>query len=592
VDDRIARLESTVEQLRSAVDSLQRRIAVLEAPGAPLPDGPADAVATGRPQARPTLFQGGLSDRNPYDPIVVLTLVGRLFLVLAGGFFLRAMTEAGLLRPAVGVAMAFAYALIWLFMCDRAGRRKQVSNAVFHALAAAMVAFPLLVEATTRFEVLGGAGAALAITLLSAAFVFVAWRQRLQAIGWVTVLAALPTSLVLMAKTGMFAPFALYLIALGVASLWLAYSRGWIALSWPGALGADLAVLGVTLRALSPQHQDLAGAALLLQWLLLGAYVASIAVNTLVRHRRVTVLEVVQTVVALLISFGGTLLMTRATGSLPAAIGVASLVFGLACYGVAYAFVETREGLERNAYFYTTLALVLVLAGCALVLHEPWLGLAFAVLGVLAAARWNRVGRLNMLLHAATYVVAAAIASGALGYGAWALAAAPEGPWPLPRVTTVLVLAATALTIVLAAARPRPEGGVPADGARVVMLLVLLWVASASVIGLLAPLIAGLPDRSVNLGALATLRTCVLAVAALLIAWVARHARFREWAWLVYPLLVVVGLKMVVQDFQHSRPSTLFIALALFGAALIIAPRLRRGSAKAGIDRDPTAQNT
>jgi hypothetical protein len=55
-----------------------------------------------------------------------------------------------------------------------------------------------------------------------------------------------------------------------------------------------------------------------------------------------------------------------------------------------------------------------------------------------------------------------------------------------------------------------------------------------------------------------------------------RHARFREWGWLVYPLLVGIGLKLVAQDFKHSRPATLFIALALFGAALIIAPRLRR----------------
>jgi hypothetical protein len=73
------------------------------------------------------------------------------------------------------------------------------------------------------------------------------------------------------------------------------------------------------------------------------------------------------------------------------------------------------------------------------------------------------------------------------------------------------------------------------------------------------------------------LRTGVLAVAALLVAWASRQARFREWAWLVYPLLVVIGLKMVAQDFKFSRPATLFIALALYGAALIVAPRLRRG---------------
>jgi hypothetical protein len=68
----------------------------------------------------------------------------------------------------------------------------------------------------------------------------------------------------------------------------------------------------------------------------------------------------------------------------------------------------------------------------------------------------------------------------------------------------------------------------------------------------------------------------VLSVAALVIAWIGRQPRFREWSWLVYPLLVAIGLKMVAQDFKHSRPATLFIAMALYGTALIVAPRLRR----------------
>ena len=36
----------------------------------------------------------------------------------------------------------------------------------------------------------------------------------------------------------------------------------------------------------------------------------------------------------------------------------------------------------------------------------------------------------------------------------------------------------------------------------------------------------------VNLGALATVRTGVLAAAVLLVAWIGRRARFREWGWL------------------------------------------------------------
>lgn len=115
-----------------------------------------------------------------------------------------------------------------------------------------------------------------------------------------------------------------------------------------------------------------------------------------------------------------------------------------------------------------------------------------------------------------------------------------------------------------------------ASGLRFVVILALVWVAGGCVTGYLAPLLAGQPDGSANPGALATVRTAVLAVAALLTAWLSRQERFREWSWLLYPLLVGIGLKMVVQDFKDSRPATLFIALALYGAALILAPRIRR----------------
>ncbi len=78
------------------------------------------------------------------------------------------MTEAGLLIAPVGVSLAFTYSLVWLYLADRAGGRGQPMAAAFHAAGFAMVAFPLLVEATTRFQVLPAAGAALGLALLSA----------------------------------------------------------------------------------------------------------------------------------------------------------------------------------------------------------------------------------------------------------------------------------------------------------------------------------------------------------------------------------------------------------------------------------------
>ncbi len=578
MDDRIAGLESAVDELRSAMRAIQLRLDTLEAKGLSGTTGDAEDRAEEPADIRPEVLPLGPTTRDWRDPIVVLSLIGRLVLVLAGGFFLRAMTDSGVLAPAVGVTMGFTYGLAWLFLTDRAGERGQVPSAVFHALAAAMVAFPLLLEATTRFKVLTGASSAFAIAVLTAGLLFVAWRRRLHAVAWVTVMIALPTSIVILVQSGVVVPFALYLIALGVATLWMGYALEWWALRWPVALAADMVVLGVTLRALAPERHDSPHVAMLVQLALLGAYVISIVIRTLIRGRNVIPFEVVQTAVALVVGFGGAVSLTRATGTLPTSLGMGSLIFGAACFGVAFVFLAGREDRGRNVYFYTTLALVLVLAGFTLVLGEQRLVFVFAVLAVLATGLWSRVGRLFMLLHGAAYLAAAGIVSDALRYCAGTLAAGVAGPWAFPSAVMLVVLAAGALSALLAAADPKSDGGVFASVLRFVIILIFVWAAGGCAVGYLAFTAGGRADGSVDLGVLATVRTGVLAVATLLVAWIGRHARFREWGWLVYPLLVGIGLKMVAQDFVHSRPATLFIAMAFYGTALIVAPRLRRPS--------------
>jgi hypothetical protein len=166
--------------------------------------------------------------------------------------------------------------------------------------------------------------------------------------------------------------------------------------------------------------------------------------------------------------------------------------------------------------------------------------------------------------------------SGTVAYCAWAVAAAWVGPWALPTGVMLVVLAAAAITVGMATVQPPSDGSAYASGPRCVGVLVFLLVVGGCAIGYLAPVVGGRPDHTVDLGVLATLRTVVLALATLAVAWIGRRPRFREWGWLVYPLLVGIGLKMVVQDFIYSRPATLFLALALYGTVLILAPRIRR----------------
>ncbi len=576
MNDRLAALESAIHELRSSVGQLEARIAHLEGQAASAveaaPDAGAGALESAAAGTAP-------ASRGWRDPIAVLSLIGRLFIVLGGAYLLRAMTDTGAIPPAGGVALGLAYGLVWLALADRAAGRGQRPGAVFHGLGAAMVAFPVVFEATTHFRVFPGASSAAALAVLTAGLLVVAWRRRLQALAWIAVAVAIPTSVVILARTGVVVPHAFFLILFGVATLWMGYSLDWLLVRWPVAAVADIVVVGVTLRALAPQPQETPPAALAVQMTLLGAYLASIAVRTLVRGRNVIPFEVVQTAAALVVGLGGALSVTRATGAGASALGMASALIGIACYGVAFAFIERQQHRGRNVYFYTSLAIVLVLVGVTVLLPGAAVTGVLAALAVVSSAGWSRVGRLFLLIHAAVYLVAAAVVSEAVGYDIREVVAGAGPPWPLPSAAMLVVLAASSVTAWLAAREPAGDGSTWARVPRFAIVLVLVLSAGGAVVGYLAPAIGRQPDGAIDAGLMATIRTGVLAIAALVVAWIGRHARFREWSWLVYPLLVGIGFKMAVQDFMHSRPVTLFVALALYGAALIMAPRMRRRQA-------------
>ena len=61
-----------------------------------------------------------------------------------------------------------------------------------------------------------------------------------------------------------------------------------------------------------------------------------------------------------------------------------------------------------------------------------------------------------------------------------------------------------------------------------------------------------------------------------MLALSSRHDRWTEARWLAYPLLALVGIKLILEDFPNGRPLTMLIALALVGGALILVAKLQR----------------
>ena len=69
----------------------------------------------------------------------------------------------------------------------------------------------------------------------------------------------------------------------------------------------------------------------------------------------------------------------------------------------------------------------------------------------------------------------------------------------------------------------------------------------------------------------------MLSVAAVILAYSSRYPRWPEARWLVYPVLVLVGIKLFVEDFPNGEPTALFVALGFVGSALLlVAPLLKR----------------
>jgi hypothetical protein len=286
--------------------------------------------------------------------------------------------------------------------------------------------------------------------------------------------------------------------------------------------------------------------------------------------------------VALLgVAFGGAVYIMNATGAGATRLGLASLVFGAGSYGVAFAFVKWRDGGWKNFTFYTSLAVVFMVAGVGLTAGAGGQAAAWAALAIVAAYLGCRYRAIAIGSHAAVYLVAAAVSSGLLDIIANGFTASAGHVWVGLPLAAWVVLAATGVCAVIPAT---VRGQSPARYLRipkVVVVLMLLSGVGGTIITYVVPLLSGQPGSAADSAAVtAMLRTVVGGAAVLLLAFLGGRGLFPEGRWLTYVVLLLGGLKLLVEDFPQGRPATLVLSLAVYGAALIIAPRwVRRGAA-------------
>ena len=573
VEERLAALEQKLEEFALALRGLEKRVASL-APGIPEPEPQPAANA-----AEPALAT--LSEQLPQQGAVlnVLTELGRSCLVLGGAFLIRALTDSGTLQRPVGAGLGLAYGVLWILLADRSAARGRLTSAAFLGITSVIIAYPLVVETSTRMAVFRPSGAAAILAVLTVLCLGVAWHRGLALFAWAALGAAVAASFVLGIVTRAVEPFAAALLAIGVAALWLAYSpRPWRGLRWPAAAAADLFVLWAALR-LAPSGPPAAGSTPSLSFFLLLAfalpflYLGSFAVRTLARRRNVVLFDAVQGIAALAVGFGGAALVVRYVQDAQPILGASAVVIAAGCYGVAFVFVERQQ--RGTFLFYATLALLLTFSGSALITGGAILTLLCCLLAVASAILATRFKRVTLAVHSAAYALAAAWQSGSAGASIDAFVAPTSRPWAPLTTAGLAAIGAAAASYVLLAREKEEVNRARERFPRLLLAIIVAFGGGAFAIVLIRNLIGG-GAASLDSGAMAAARTAVLAVAVFLLAAARRRAALPELTWLTYGVLSIGAVKLLIEDLPGGRPATLFVAFVFYGAALLAAPRLLR----------------
>jgi hypothetical protein len=234
---------------------------------------------------------------------------------------------------------------------------------------------------------------------------------------------------------------------------------------------------------------------------------------------------------------------------------------------VAFSFVD-RSRPVRNFFFYAVLAQLFAVVGIALSVGGAAGSVVYSLAAFLAAALARHTGRLVLLLQAAVYGIAATLASGLAAHAALAVLISPTIDWRAISIAQALALSAIGFVAFLRIRHPVEPWETLEAMLYVVAIVVFTCTAAGTAIALTMVVLPG--GQHMTGSVLATVRTIVLVTTTLVLATAVRVAGSREAGWLVYPMLILIGAKVLFVDFPQGRPQTLFAALAVYGIALIV----------------------
>ena len=565
-------LAETVARLAQTVEGLEQRVRVLERQeGAQaLPTlSPASAMTREAIASMPLAEGGG-----------VFSLMGKAMLCVAGAYLLRALAESSVLPQMPVVAIAIAYALVWLLPAARVPMGAWFPSTAW-AGTSALILLPMLWELTLRFHLLPDAATAAILTGYVLAAGAIAWRRHFAAVVWVTEASASLVALLLAVMARDPAPFVAALLVMAAAGEFAAARRRGIGVRPVVALAADFGIFMMIFvysaaASTRPDYRPLSTAVLLAFGpAMLALYAASATVQTLVLRQKITFFETAQTLVAFALAVWSVLAFWS---------GPAAMLLGLLClagaalgYAVVYLrFDRARE--QRNYHVYATGSLALLLVGSYLALSPRWTVALLGAAGIAATAAAIRMQRLTLKFHALACLAAAAFTSGLLATIAQSMMGAPEFVTSGALAVRAGFVAACAIacyaSVLLWPRETRFEE---------LFSLPLATLAAASAMALLVVAFARIGAAGTGAHQLAVIRTLVTCAMALALAWGGSRRQRSELATLAWVALVFVAFKLLFEDLRHGHLGFTAASIFLFAITLLIVPRLMRKKQHAAV---------
>lgn len=552
------------EALEGEVRELARRVAELERHA---------GIANGAhvPPALEPVAPVAVAAAPPAETALLVAIIGRAFLGLAGAYLLRAITESGALPVKAGVAGGIAYALAWLAWAARTPAHRRLEAAI-HTLTAVLVLSPLLWEATLSFHAIGPWTDGALLLLFTVFGMAASWRKNVVVVSTIATLAGLGTAAALLMATHDVLPFTFLFLAVGATVEISACLEHWLSERWLAAAAADLAVLLATWLVTNERGLPEVYAPIPHTWLLaaqvalLAIYLSSTIVRTLVRRLNFTGFEMAQCAAAFAISVSGGIRLSSTDRHAAPAMALLMLSCAAACYFVSFAALERRGSRGRNFYTYSSFGILLALAGSRILLSGGAAAEIWAALSVVCAVAGWRLGSVTLQFHAAGYLLVGLIAAGAPRQAASLLLG--KALWPVDGVGALWVGAAVAAFGYALSSRT-------AAVLRLIFAGICLWLAAGVVAGLLTGTYHAWFGAGASHAYCATMRTSLLAASAVALAWCGSHFSRPELSRLMYPAMLLGAYRLITEDLYQDRKVALFFSLLVYGAALMALPKMK-----------------